>query len=266
MFFKRSLRTPSRYAKARQIESFRSEIQEMATLSRESRSSLDSGFADEQKSRKSTRRKTAMKKKERKFTKEDISKPLGDLKHMAHIGSSGHSFGDISADISKAVYGSDCFSKGHTLSNAGTHSTDGSMTPTLSLRSEKHQYENPPPPYPEDNFGVFINGATKRVSQEETLNQENTDTNSSMIERCRKSTISFNFELDVESDDILTSVLAVMDRIKNTRINGELNNYAEERIYDEVPPLSVAETRSVTITVERTETSKHMPSPRDEAT
>merc|ERR1712113_90194 len=86
---------------------------EMATLSRESRTSLDSGFDENSKSKKRKNQKIKMKsKKEKKISKNDISKPLGDLKHMAHIGSSGHSFGDISADLTNAVRNSDCITTG----------------------------------------------------------------------------------------------------------------------------------------------------------
>ena len=39
-----------------------------------------------------------------------------------------------------------------------------------------------------------------------------------ILETCRKSTISFNFDFDNESDDIMSSVLAVMDKLKNVRL------------------------------------------------
>ena len=40
-----------------------------------------------------------------------------------------------------------------------------------------------------------------------------------ILETCRKSTISFNFDFDNESDDIMSSVLAVMDKLKNVRLS-----------------------------------------------
>ena len=40
-----------------------------------------------------------------------------------------------------------------------------------------------------------------------------------ILETCRKSTISFNFDFDSESDDIMSSVLAVMDKLKNVRLS-----------------------------------------------
>merc|ERR1712176_970690 len=107
-------------------------LTDMTTLSRESRTSLDSGFADELRSRFS-RSKSKMKQK-RKFNKTDISNPLGDVKHLYHIGSSGQSFGDMSADMSKAM--SD-FGKGST-----TESMPSSLTPSFSLKSERTNFDS----------------------------------------------------------------------------------------------------------------------------
>merc|ERR1711990_340644 len=134
------------------------------------------------------------------------------------------------------------------------------------------------------NFEKLGKGGTSSFSRlaisdssPETIRRNHSDTlEPSKIETCRKSTISFNFDIGIDSDDILTSVLAVMDKLNTTRLNEDFTNgniesalgtgltttggniVPEERIYDEVPPLETiaSETsRSVTITVERTETT-----------
>lgn len=239
--------TGLRSASGSSFNSLESYSSEMTTLSRESRTSLDSGFADELRSR-FTRSKSKMK-KNRKFNKSDISNPLGDVKHLYHIGSSGKSFGDISADMSKAMTD---FGKGG-LSD----SMASTLTPSYSVKSERIDSDDT-----EAQFDEFIR------AQKVTLRQESQSA-AAMVETCRKSTISFNFDYDNESDDIMTSVLAVMDKLKHSRLSEEITqmNYPEERIYDEVPPLetptSIASTRSVTITVEETTmtTSHRKPPP-----
>jgi len=249
----------------RRLESIREILTEMATLSRESRTSLDSGFADELKTRKT---KIKMKKKVRKFTKNDISEPLGELKHLAHISTSGDSFGDISADLSKAVFDSDCLNKAliekKSMSQTST-SLPGAITPSFSLKSEHNI--NFGSQDADMNFEKISKGKTTSFSRlpmksPETIRRNHSETlEPAKIETCRKSTISFNFDIGIDSDDILTSVLAVMDKLNTTRLNEDFTNgniVPEERIYDEVPPLETiaSETsRSVTITVERTETT-----------
>merc|ERR1711935_977281 len=221
-------------------------LTEMTTLSRESRTSLDSGFADELRSR-FTRSKSKMK-KNRKFNKSVISNPLGDVKHLYHIGSSGKSFGDISADVSKAM---NDFGKS-TLSD----SMASTLTPSYSVKSERIDSDDT-----EAHFDEFLR------AQKVTLRQETHHSATALVGTCRKSTISFNFDYDNESDDIMTSVLAVMDKLKHSRLSEEITqmSYPEERIYDEVPPLETptSTSRSVTITVEETTmtTSHRKPPP-----
>lgn len=233
------------------IETFASYESDMTTLSRESRTSLDSGFADELRSRFS-RSKSKMKQK-RKFNKTDISNPLGDVKHLYHIGSSGKSFGDISADMSKAI--SD-LGKGPVGVSDSVAST---LTPSYSLKSERIDSDDT-----ESQFDEFTMRSSQGTTNNVNLRQPPTSLH---VESCRKSTISFNFELDTETDDIMSSVLAVMDQLQNTRFSEEMSNlsYPEERIYDEVPPLetptTISSSRSVTITVEETTHRKPPPPP-----
>lgn len=208
---------------------------------------------------------------------------------MAHIGSSGQSFGDIAADISKAVLDSDRLNSTSTAlmeqNNATSTSLPTTVTPSISLKSEN--FNNLNDTDNEAEFDEFIqNSKSGSVDQFRMPPRHVTSTSGSYssshvirrdnpssirLETCRKSTISFNFDFSSETDDILSSVLAVMDQLNNSKIeqtqetNQTVNvnitrggcfasnkpkskppvNF-EEPIYDEVPPLE-SEKKSVRI-------------------
>jgi len=112
------------------------------------------------------------------------------------------------------------------------------------------------------NFEKISKGKTTSFSRlpmksPETIRRNHSETlEPAKIETCRKSTISFNFDIGIDSDDILTSVLAVMDKLNTTRLNEDFTNgniesalgtglnttggniVPEERIYDEGKALS----------------------------
>ena len=63
------------------------------------------------------------------------------------------------------------------------------------------------------------------IKSPETIRRNHSETlEPAKIETCRKSTISFNFDFGIDSDDILTSVLAVMDKLNTTRLNEDFAN------------------------------------------
>ena len=96
------------------------------------------------------------------------------------------------------------------------------LTPSYSVKSERID---------SDDTGTVLNGYVRHLTfnveaqfdefiraQKVTLRQESQSA-AAMVETCRKSTISFNFDYDNESDDIMTSVLAVMDKLKHSRLS-----------------------------------------------
>ena len=80
------------------------------------------------------------------------------------------------------------------------------------------------------NFEKISKGKTTSFSRlpiksPETIRRNHSETlEPAKIETCRKSTISFNFDIGIDSDDILTSVLAVMDKLNTTRLNEDFTN------------------------------------------
>ena len=80
------------------------------------------------------------------------------------------------------------------------------------------------------NFEKMSKGKTTSfgrlpLKSPETIRRNHSETlEPAKIETCRKSTISFNFDIGIDSDDILTSVLAVMDKLNTTRLNEDFNN------------------------------------------
>merc|ERR1711990_357570 len=89
------------------------------------------------------------------------------------------------------------------------------------------------------NFEKLGKGGTSSFSRlaisdssPETIRRNHSETlEPAKIETCRKSTILFNFDIGIDSDDILTSVLAVMDKLNTTRLNDDFTNHNLETTF-----------------------------------
>ncbi|CAG5109811.1 Oidioi.mRNA.OKI2018_I69.chr2.g4295.t1.cds [Oikopleura dioica] len=166
----------------------------MAT--RESRMSLDSGFSDEKQIRKQKHKRTRNKSKQRrKLCKDDIGKPLLEsYSHMAHIGSGGDCFGEISPDMTKIAISensakfSDC--EGATLNHTNSDSANSDVDSVRLRPAHSH-----------------------------------------LTSKMRQSVMSWNMNFEFGNVDILESVLAVMDQLKDEKPELESPN-EEEEIFD----------------------------------
>lgn len=191
-----------------------SEVRNMAT--RESRMSLDSGFSDEKQIRKQKHKRARNKSKQRrKLCKDDIGKPLVEsYSHMAHIGSGGDCFGEISNDMSKLANSekSAKFSDSETTMSRTTSATSATNSEVdVRLRPHAHGFNT----------------------------------------RTRHSVMSWNLELG--QVDILESVLAVMDKLKEDKPDLESpseqdedfdNSFTHSPTPPVTPPPSVMTNRS----------------------
>jgi len=172
-----------------------SEERNMAT--RESRMSLDSGFSDEKQIRKQKHKRARNKSKQRrKLCKDDIGKPLVEsYSHMAHIGSGGDCFGEISSDMTKLANSekSAKFSDSETSMSRTTSASNSEVDAQIRLRPHA----------------------------------------SGFSARTRHSVMSWNLELG--QVDILESVLAVMDKLKQDKPVLESPSEQDENSEDSFP-------------------------------
>jgi len=174
--------------------------------------------------------------------KKDISKPLNDLRHTAHIGTSGESFGDIAADISKvadiSVFDKDFITKA-LMRQEKEKKSEGASEPNRS-KSRPPSCEDPETHEDVDfDIGTNSTDTNKEVSSMIAVADDSVEESSVVLRHktlpscLRHSVISWNLEFD--SSDILSSVLAVMDQLNADEGRGKSNRVKKDPIYDEVP-------------------------------
>ena len=96
----------------------------------------------------------------------------------------------------------------------------------------------------------ITNQSSTNQSSPDSIRRNHSETlepNRTKIETCRKSTISFNFDIGMDSDDILTSVLAVMDKLNTTRLNDDFANQNIETTFNAAAGLCASTTNGAVV-------------------